>query len=97
MTAACVAQEAHGVSAAQVLLRWALEKGVAVIPKASSEQRVAMNAELHGFALSAEELAALDAGAGMVHENVSDASFEWDAESVGGDAPVARAAPQREP
>ena len=57
----CVAQEAHGVSAAQVLLRWALEKGVAVIPKASSEQRVAMNAELHGFALSAEELAALDA------------------------------------
>ena len=36
-----------------------------------------------------QELAALDAGAGMVHENVSDASFEWDAESVGGDAPVA--------
>ena len=32
------------------------------------------------------ELAALDAGAGRVHENVSDASFEWDAESVGGDA-----------
>ena len=35
------------------------------------------------------ELAALDAGAGRVHENVSDASFEWDAESVGGDAPIA--------
>lgn len=47
----------HGVSAAQVLLRWALQKGVAVIPKASSKERVAMNAQLHGFNLEDAEVA----------------------------------------
>ena len=36
-------------------------QGVAVIPKASSKERVAINAELHGFNLSAAEVAELDA------------------------------------
>jgi len=36
-------------------------QGVAVIPKASSKERVAINAELHGFNLTDTEVAALDA------------------------------------
>lgn len=50
----------HGKSASQVLHRWALQHGVAVIPKASSEARIRENAELFGFALSPRDMAALD-------------------------------------
>ena len=48
-------------TAAQVLLRWALEHGFAVIPKTtSSKQRLAENFDVFDFRLSPEELSALD-------------------------------------
>jgi diketogulonate reductase-like aldo/keto reductase len=46
---------------AQVLLRWAIERGIPVIPKSVRRQRIAENAEVFGFALGDEDLQALDA------------------------------------
>ena len=55
------AAAAHGTSAAQVLLRWALQKGCAVVPKTTSKARLAENLAVGGFALTNTEVAALDA------------------------------------
>ena len=52
-----------GLSSAQVLLRWALQKGYAILPKSSKVERIKANADLFGYArmLSAPEMATLDA------------------------------------
>jgi len=54
------AAAAHGKPASAVLLRWALQKGFAVIPKSKSPARIKSNADV-GFALTSAEMAALDA------------------------------------
>jgi len=59
-TLAAVAQ-AHGVSPAQVILRWHVEHGVVVIPKSVRPDRMAANLDVFGFALTADEVAAIDA------------------------------------
>jgi 2,5-diketo-D-gluconate reductase A len=50
----------HGVTPAQVVLRWQLELGVIVIPKSSRPERIESNLDLFGFALTAEEMARLN-------------------------------------
>ncbi|MDZ4065146.1 MAG: aldo/keto reductase [Coriobacteriia bacterium] len=50
----------HGKSAAQVALRWALQNGVSVIPKAVHEERVRENAVIFDFELSISEMAQID-------------------------------------
>jgi diketogulonate reductase-like aldo/keto reductase len=52
---------AHGVSSAQVALRWALQHGTVVIPKSTTPERIRENADLFGFELSDTEMAAIDA------------------------------------
>ncbi|MDF1542840.1 MAG: aldo/keto reductase [Anaerosomatales bacterium] len=52
---------AHGVSSAQVALRWALQHGVVVIPKSVTPERIRQNADLFGFELSPDEMATIDA------------------------------------
>lgn len=51
---------AHGVTPAQVVLRWHLEHGITVIPKSASPARMAANLDLFGFSLSADEVIAID-------------------------------------
>ncbi len=51
----------HGVTPAQVVLRWHIEHGVAVIPKSANPARIAANIDLFGFALTAGEVARIDA------------------------------------
>jgi diketogulonate reductase-like aldo/keto reductase len=51
----------HGRTSAQVLLRWGLQHGVVVIPKSVRPERIRENADLYGFALDADDMAALDA------------------------------------
>jgi 2,5-diketo-D-gluconate reductase A len=46
---------------AQVIVRWHLEHGVVVIPKSREQERIAGNADVGGFALSEDDVAALDA------------------------------------
>ncbi len=51
---------AHGVSPAQVVIRWHLQNGLIVFPKSNSRERMAENFDVFGFELTAEELAAID-------------------------------------
>jgi diketogulonate reductase-like aldo/keto reductase len=53
--------ERHGKTAAQVSLRWILQRGITTIPKSVHAERIAENAALFDFELSAEEIAAMDA------------------------------------
>ena len=53
--------EAHGVSPAQICLRFALQRGVLPLPKSSSPERMAENLDLFSFSLTEEEMGALDA------------------------------------
>jgi len=51
---------AHGVTPAQVVLRWHLEHGITVIPKSSHPDRIASNFDLFSFALTNAEQATID-------------------------------------
>ncbi len=51
------AAEAHGVSPAQVVLRWHIQNNVIVFPKTLSPQRMRENADIFGFELTPEEMA----------------------------------------
>jgi 2,5-diketo-D-gluconate reductase A len=53
--------EAHGVTPAQVVLRWHVEHRVVVIPKSARPERIASNADIFGFSLTADEVARIDA------------------------------------
>lgn len=47
-------------TAAQIYLRWATQKGVVVIPKSSSPDRIAENARMFDFELHEEDMASMD-------------------------------------
>lgn len=49
-----------GHTPAQVLLRWCIQRDTIVLPKSTHEERIAANAQVFDFALSDEDLAALD-------------------------------------
>jgi diketogulonate reductase-like aldo/keto reductase len=55
---------AHGVTPAQVVLRWHLDHDIVVIPKSKSRDRIEANFDLFGFSLSDEELRRVDGLAG---------------------------------
>lgn len=55
----------YGKSAAQVALRWNIQRGVVVIPKSTHKDRIEQNVAIWDFALSAEDMqtiAQLDIG-----------------------------------
>ncbi len=52
---------AHGKTPAQVMLRWHLQQGRQAIPKSVTPSRIAENFDVFDFALTADELAAIDA------------------------------------
>jgi diketogulonate reductase-like aldo/keto reductase len=53
--------ERVGRTPAQVLLSWCVQRDLIVIPKSTHRERIAENAETFDFALSDDEMAALDA------------------------------------
>jgi 2,5-diketo-D-gluconate reductase A len=61
--------EAHGVTPAQVVIRWHLQHQIAVIPKSSHRERIAENAEVFGFTLTDDEMAELDALGGTARRD----------------------------
>ena len=67
----------HGKTAAQVALRWLVQRGIVAIPKSTHTDRMAQNLDLFDFALTdaeMEKIAALNAhDAGTV--NFSDVNF----------------------
>ncbi|KAF9353241.1 NAD(P)H-dependent D-xylose reductase (XR) [Mortierella sp. AD094] len=50
----------HNKTAAQIILRWLVQNKVAVIPKSSDPVRIAQNADIFNFELSAEEMKTID-------------------------------------
>ena len=53
--------EAHSVSAAQVILRWDLQRGIVVIPGSGNPEHIKENLDLFGFTLSEEEMERINA------------------------------------
>lgn len=51
----------HNVSAAQVILRWNLQKGVVVIPGSSNPEHIKENTELYDFELTIDEMNRINA------------------------------------
>lgn len=50
----------YGKTAAQLLIRWALEKGFVVLPKSVNRDRIVENADVFDFAISDADMAILD-------------------------------------
>jgi diketogulonate reductase-like aldo/keto reductase len=50
----------YGKSPAQILIRWALQHQLIVLPKSSNEQRIKENADVFEFEISDEDMAYLD-------------------------------------
>lgn len=56
----CILATKYGKTPAQIGLRWILQKGVAVIPKSSQEERIISNGEIFDFILEEEDMDAID-------------------------------------
>ena len=63
--------ERYGKTPAQVLIRWALQHGVVVIPKSSNRERIIENAEVFDFSVSPDDMERLDS-----HDE--DLHTDWD-------------------
>lgn len=55
-----IAQD-HGVSSAQVILRWNLQKGVVVIPGSSNPEHIKENTQIYHFELTEDEMNKINA------------------------------------
>jgi len=53
--------EKYGKSPAQVILRWNIDLGIVAIPKSVTPSRIQANIDIFDFALTADEIAAIDA------------------------------------
>ncbi|MFJ6049605.1 aldo/keto reductase [Streptomyces sp. NPDC092307] len=70
---------AYGRSAAQVVLRWHLQRGNVVIPKSVTPARIRENLDVFGFELAAADMATLDAlGAGAAGRRIGPDPAEFD-------------------
>jgi len=65
----------HSVTAAQVILRWSLQRNVVTIPKASSALHLGQNIDVFGFHLSQEEVESID----REHRGIS---VTWDPRGI---------------
>ena len=75
----------HGRTAAQVMLRWHLQRGVAVIPKSVHLERMRENLDVFDFSLSEEEMesiAALDKKQSAFFFHQDPNMVEWFVEMV---------------
>ena len=52
----------YGKTAAQVLLRWSLQKGFVPLPKSVTPKRIEENADIFDFELTSEEMKSLETG-----------------------------------
>ena len=71
---------AHGKSAAQVALRFLLQSGVVIIPKSVHKERMQQNFDLFDFALTPEDMAAieaLDGGESLFFSHYDPKTVEW--------------------
>lgn len=55
----CKIAKTHGKTASQIVLRWHLQRGVAVIPGSSNPHHIRENLDIFDFELSKEEMEAI--------------------------------------
>ena len=70
----------YGKTAAQVMLRWHIQRGIAVIPKSTHIERMRENLEVFDFALTREDMAAvaaLDQRQSAFFSHQDPAMVEW--------------------
>ncbi len=63
----------HGVLPAQVVLRWIVQKGIPVIPKASSKKHMEENISIFHFSLTEEEMKQIDS----LNKNFRYCQVDW--------------------
>ena len=76
---------AHGKTAAQVMLRWNLQRGVVVIPKSVHRERMEQNLDVFDFELTTDEMAsiaALDTKTSSFFSHSDPAMVRWFAKMV---------------
>ena len=75
----------YGKTAAQVMLRWHIQRGVVVIPKSTHYERMVQNFDVFDFTLSDEDMAAiadLDQKQSSFFSHYDPAMVEWFAHMV---------------
>ena len=70
----CVLGTKYAHTPAQVGLRWAIQKGISVIPKSTHPERIASNARIFDFTIDQEDMALLD----TLNQNYPSASIPED-------------------
>ncbi|GAA1176188.1 diketogulonate reductase-like aldo/keto reductase [Kitasatospora gansuensis] len=72
--------QAYGKSVGQVVLRWAVQRGVVSIPKSVRPERMAENIDVFDFELTGDQMAAiatLDGGASLFFDHHDPAMVQW--------------------
>lgn len=70
----------HGRSVAQIVLRWMVERNIAVIPKSVRKERIRENMDVFNFELSADDralIATLDKGESAFFDHCDPAMVKW--------------------
>ncbi len=76
----CQIGEKYGKTAAQVTLRWLLQRGIVVIPKSVHKERMAQNMAVFDFSLAPEEMDQinlLDQGKSAFIDHADPQTVEW--------------------
>lgn len=74
----CVLATKYAKTPAQIGLRWAIQKGVAVIPKSTRQERILANGDLFSFEIQEEDMAIID----TLNQNYRSASIPEDLRDV---------------
>lgn len=72
--------QAYGKTAAQVMLRWNLQRGIVVLPKSTHKERMEQNMDVFDFTLSEQDMkdiAALDTNTSSFFSHQDPATVEW--------------------
>lgn len=72
--------EKYGKTAAQVMLRWNIQRGVIVLPKSTHKERMIQNLDVFDFALTDEDMdaiAALDTKTSSFFSHYDPNMVEW--------------------
>ena len=76
----CAIGERHHKSAAQVTLRWLVQRGIICIPKSVHQERIEANIDIFDFSLTDEEMAqiaAMDTGRSSFLSHYDPETVSW--------------------